>query len=75
MNVSLAKAVAAVAQLPDAAQETIAAMILDEIAAQRGWDERFAATQDQLGELVRSGRTEAERGDVLPFDPSNDLQK
>ena len=75
MNVSLAKAVAAVAQLPDASQETIAAMILDEIAAQRSWDERFAATQDRLGALVRSARAQTQRGDVLPLDPSGYPQK
>jgi hypothetical protein len=71
MNALLEKALAEVARLPDADQEAIAALILDEIAAERGWDERFAKTQDQLGKLVRPARDEVARGDVLSGDPSN----
>lgn len=59
------------ARLPEAEQEAIATLILDEIAAERGWDERFARTQDQLGDLVRSARAEVARGDVLYGDPSD----
>jgi hypothetical protein len=66
MNALLEKAFAEAARLPDDEQEAIAALIQDAIAAQRGWDVRFAETQDQLGKLVRVARTEAERGDVLP---------
>ena len=71
MNALLEKALAEVARLPEEEQEVIATLILDEIAAERGWDERFAKTQDQLGALVRSARAEAERGDVLPSNPIN----
>jgi len=60
-----------VARLPEAEQEAIATLILNEIAAERGWDERFARTQDQLGNLVRSPRAEVARGDVLSGDPSD----
>ena len=59
MNALLEKALAEVARLPEAEQEAIASPILDEIAAERGWDVRFAKTQDQLGELVRAARAEA----------------
>ena len=72
MNALLEKALAEVARLPEDEQEAIATLILDvldEIAAERGWDERFAKTQDQLGALVRSARAEAQRGDVLPSNP------
>jgi len=72
MNALLEKALAEVARLPEDEQEAIATLILDvldEIAAERGWDERFAKTQDQLGALVRSARAEAVRGDVLPSNP------
>jgi hypothetical protein len=65
MNALLEKALAEVARLPEDEQETIAALILDEIAAERGWDERFAKTQDQLGALVRSARAEVARGDAV----------
>jgi hypothetical protein len=71
MNTLLEKALAEVARLPEAEQEAIATLILDEIAAERGWDERFARTQDQLGDLVRSARAEVARGDVLSGDPSD----
>jgi hypothetical protein len=67
----LEKAIAEVARLPDADQEAIASLILDEINAERDWDERLAATQDQLGELVGLARAEVARGDVLPCDPSD----
>jgi hypothetical protein len=69
MNALLEKALAEVARLPEEEQEVIATLILDELAAERGWDERFAKTQDQLGALVRSARAEAERGEVLPSSP------
>jgi hypothetical protein len=75
MNALLEKALAEVARLPDAEQEAIASLILDEIAAEQGWDERFARTQNQLGELVRRARANFESGDVLPFDPSDRPQK
>jgi hypothetical protein len=71
MNALLEKALQEVARLPEAEQEAIAALILDEIAAERGWDERFARTQDQLGSLVRSARAEVSRGDVVSGDPSD----
>ena len=71
MNTLLEKALAEVARLPEAEQEAIATLILNEIAAERGWDERFARTQDQLGDLVRSARAEVARGDVLSGDPSD----
>jgi hypothetical protein len=71
MNTLLEKALAEAARLPEEEQEAIATLILDEIAAERGWDERFAKTQDQLGDLVRSARAEIARGDVVSRDPSD----
>jgi hypothetical protein len=71
VNALLEKALAEVARLPEAAQEAIASLILDEIEAERSWDERFAKSQDQLGELVRVARGEVARGEVLPNDPSD----
>ena len=71
MNALLEKALAEVARLPEAEQEAIATLILEEIAAERGWDERFANTQDQLGELVRAARAEVERNEVITGDPSD----
>ena len=58
------------ARLPEEEQEVIATLILDEIAAERGWDERFAKTQDKLGALVRAARAEVAQGEVISGDPS-----
>ncbi|OHC83589.1 MAG: hypothetical protein A3G73_10650 [Rhodospirillales bacterium RIFCSPLOWO2_12_FULL_67_15] len=71
MNKMLERAFAEVAKLPEEQQEAIARRILKDVEAERGWDERFAKSQDKLGELVRRAREEAARGDVLPHDPSN----
>jgi hypothetical protein len=71
MNALLKRAVAAAEKLPDEAQESIAGLILDEIEAERGWQERFAATQDQLGKLVQQARVDVAETGPLPFDPSN----
>ena len=56
MNALLEKALAEQARLSEAEQEAIATLILDEIGAERGWEERFAKTEDQLGALVRLAR-------------------
>ena len=58
-------------RLPEAMQESLASIILQEIEDERGWDERFAATQDQLGELARRARAEVAEEGALPYDPSN----
>lgn len=70
MNALLEQALAEAARLPEEEQEVIATLILEEIAAERGWGERFAKTQDQLGALMRSARAEVARGNVAS-DPSD----
>ncbi len=70
MNKLLEKAFAEVSRLPEDEQETIASLIIEEIEAESEWEQRFANSQDQLGQLVRQAREEVERGDVLPFDPA-----
>ena len=71
MNKLLENAFARAQRLPEDEQATLASLIIEEIEAEQGWEDRFAGSQDQLGELVRQARGEAERGEVLPFDPSN----
>jgi hypothetical protein len=63
MTQLLQKALAEVQKLPDPDQDAIAAMILDELADERRWEEAFARSQQQLGRLadrvrqdIRSGR-------------------
>jgi hypothetical protein len=64
MHAKLEKAFSALVQLPDAIQESIASLILDEIESERVWDEKFASSQDQLAKLARRARVEAASGDV-----------
>ena len=71
MNALLEKALAEQARLSEAEQEAIATLILDEIGAERGWEERFAKTEDQLGALVRLARAEVARSDVVSGNSSN----
>jgi hypothetical protein len=71
MNALLKRAMAEVERLPEAAQESIANLILAEIEDERGWDARLASSPEQLGELVRRARAEVAEEGALLFDPSN----
>lgn len=53
MNETLERAIAAVSRLPDDAQETIASLILAEMEAGRGREERFARSENKLSALAR----------------------
>jgi hypothetical protein len=71
MNAALKKAFEAAEQLPEAMQESLASIILQEIDDERGWDERFARTQSELEELARQAEAEIAEVGALPYDPSN----
>lgn len=71
MNKMLERAFAAASTLPEDEQETIASLILEEIEAERGWDERFAKSQDMLAAMAERAREQVERGEALPCDPSD----
>ena len=60
----LEQALAEVQKLPEAAQDAIAAMILEEIAHQRRWDDTFARSQDQLARLADRAREDIRAGRV-----------
>lgn len=60
----LEQAITEIKNLPDESQDAIAALILDELADERRWDETFARSQDRLARLaervredIRNGRT------------------
>ncbi len=63
-NPFLDQALAAVAKLPPAEQDAIAARILQEIADDRQWDEAFARSQDQLGRIADRVREDIRAGRV-----------
>jgi hypothetical protein len=71
MNDLLKRAMAEVERLPEAEQEAIAAIILEEIKAEHEWDRQMASTQRQLGDLARQARAEVAEEGALPFDPAN----
>jgi hypothetical protein len=64
MTELLQQALAEVQKLPDAEQDTIAAMILEEIEDERRWDEAFARSQDQLARLADRVREDIRAGRV-----------
>ena len=69
MTQLLERAYAEVAQLPTADQDAIAALILDEIESERGWDHLFAASPDLLARLAAEALAEHQAGETQPLDP------
>ncbi|MDA8231150.1 MAG: hypothetical protein M0006_07420 [Magnetospirillum sp.] len=67
MNTMLERAIAEAARLPDDRQETIARLILEEMEAERGWEERFAGSGDRLAELARRAKAQHARGETTPL--------
>ena len=62
----LEKAIARVARLPRADQDAIAAIILEEIANARRWNETFARSQDQLAKIAQKVKAGASGDVVVP---------
>lgn len=71
MNKMLEQAIARLATLSEEEQEAYGLQLLAEMEGERGWDERFAKSQDLLGALAAQAREDVARGDVLPYDPSD----
>ena len=58
MTQLLEKVLTEVYKLPPEKQDTIAAMILEELEDERLWDKAFAESQDKLAQLARKVRTD-----------------
>jgi hypothetical protein len=67
MNKLLEHAVAELSRLPDDKQEAVASLIMEELAAERGWDERFAGSENKLAELARQAKSRHAAGDTTPL--------
>lgn len=67
MNKMLERAIAEAARLPEDQQETLARLMLEEMEAERGWDERFAKSGDSLAEMARRARDRHARGETTPL--------
>jgi hypothetical protein len=69
MTKLLEQAVAKAQQLPDAEQDAIAQIVIDEIESERRWDELFAKSPDKLRKLADRAWAEHEAGGSQELDP------
>jgi hypothetical protein len=69
MTKLLEKAYARITQLPDAEQDTIATLILEELDSEDQWSQQFAASADVLSRLAQKALAEHRAGKTLPLDP------
>jgi predicted amidophosphoribosyltransferase len=68
MTVALQEAFEKAAALPLERQETIAAVVLEEIEAEDRWQRSFAQSQDVLSKLAAEALAEDAQGSTLPMD-------
>jgi hypothetical protein len=68
MNTRLGEAFAQAAQFPPDEQEALAALLLDEIASERLWDQAFAQSQNQIAKLADEALTEFQEGRTVLLD-------
>ncbi len=62
MTELLEKAFAEASKLPQEAQDMLARMLLDDLAAEEKWDETFARSQDKLARLADEALAEYRAG-------------
>ncbi len=67
MTQQLEKAIAAVLTLPDQDQDALAAILLEEIAAEERWSALFAQSQGALEKLALEALAEHASGKTQPF--------
>jgi hypothetical protein len=73
MVAALEKAFEQARKLPDAQQEKLAAIVLDEIASEKRWAEQFGGSQDALLKLADAARAEFDAGKTKAVKSSRDL--
>jgi hypothetical protein len=71
MTKLLDQAMEEVSRLPETEQDRIARLVLEELRAEAGWDERFRRSQDRLSQLAEAAREEIARGEVRDEDPGS----
>jgi len=64
MTQLLERAIREVQSLPEAEQDAIASLILDELADEKLWDETFARSQDKLSRMAEKVRADIRAGKV-----------
>ncbi|MFZ1935034.1 MAG: hypothetical protein WCB27_04995 [Thermoguttaceae bacterium] len=68
MTAALQEAFEKAAALPLDRQETIAAVVLEEIESEERWQRSFARSQDALSRLAAEALAEDAQGRTLPMD-------
>lgn len=69
MTKLLEKAFETARNLPDREQDSIAALILDELDEDHEWDKTFAASAEALARLAAEAVAEDRAGKARPLDP------
>ena len=69
MTKLLEKAFAAASKLPEQEQDALAAVILEELASERRWDQAFADSADLLAQLADQALAEHRAGKTHVLDP------
>jgi hypothetical protein len=69
MTKLLEKAVSEAAKLPDAEQDALAQLLLDELASEERWGSLFAGSQDALAKLAEEALEEHRRGETEELVP------
>jgi len=64
MTQLMKQVLAEIGKLPEADQDAIAAIILDEIADERRWDKSFSRSQDKLAKIAERVRDDIRAGRV-----------
>ena len=69
MTELLEQAIAEIKKLPADEQDSIAALILEEIEDETRWDEAFKQSQDALAKLAAEALAEDQAGKTRELDP------
>jgi hypothetical protein len=70
MTQRLEQAISELQQLPEPAQDAMAALILEQIADDAVWDDAFARSQSQLSKLADKARADITAGRVRRLSPT-----
>jgi hypothetical protein len=71
MTQLLQTAYAKIAQLPEADQDAMAALILAELESEERWQQAFEGSQDMLAKLAAEALAEHHAGKTEPLDPDS----
>jgi len=69
MTKLLEEAFAEASKLPEQEQDALAAVLLDELASERRWDQAFADSADLLAQLADQALAEHQAGKTQALDP------